>query len=45
MHYEEIIGTIDYLLWFEWQHGGSPHIHGLAWLRKTPNLEEILGVH
>ncbi len=27
---------------FEWQHRGSPHVHGLAWLPNAPNVEHIL---
>ena len=27
---------------FEWQHRGSPHAHGLAWLPDTPDLEQLL---
>ena len=27
---------------FEWQHRGSPHVHGLAWLPDTPDVEEML---
>ena len=40
--YVDILGTTDYWLRYEWQHRGSPHIHGLAWLRNAPNAEEIL---
>ena len=31
--YMEILGVRDYWLRFEWQHRGSPHVYGLAWLR------------
>ena len=27
---------------FEWQHRGSPHAHGLAWLPDTPDVEQLL---
>lgn len=27
---------------FEWQHCGSPHVHGLAWLPDAPGVEELL---
>uniref|UniRef100_A0A1X7TZG1 Helitron helicase-like domain-containing protein n=1 Tax=Amphimedon queenslandica TaxID=400682 RepID=A0A1X7TZG1_AMPQE len=27
---------------FEWQHRGSPHVHGLAWLPNAPNVEDLL---
>ena len=40
--YVDILGTTDYWLRYEWQHRGSPHIHGLAWLRNAPNAEETL---
>ena len=26
---------------FEWQHRGSPHVHGLAWLLNAPDVEMI----
>ena len=29
----------DYWMRFEWQHHGSPHVHGLAWLEDAPNVE------
>ena len=31
----------DYWLRFEWQHRGSPHIHGLAWPSNAPDVENI----
>ena len=27
---------------FEWQHRGSPHVHGLAWLPNAPDMEQLL---
>ena len=27
---------------FEWQHHGSPHVHGLAWLSGAPDVEQIV---
>ena len=27
---------------FEWQHHGSTHVHGLAWLSGVPNVEQIV---
>ena len=27
---------------FEWQHRGSPHVHGLAWFPNAPDVEQIL---
>ena len=42
LFYADILGSRDYWLQFEWQHWGSPYIHGLAWLHNAPNVEEIL---
>ena len=28
--YIDVFGATDYWLWFEWQHRGSTHVHGLA---------------
>ena len=39
--YLDILNASDYWLRFEWQHRGSPHVHGLAWLPDAPNIEEI----
>ena len=39
--YKGILGVKDYWLHFEWQHRGSPHIHGLAWLSNAPDVENI----
>jgi len=38
--YTEILGATDYWFSFEWQHRGSPHIHGLAWLNNAPDVEQ-----
>ena len=27
---------------FEYQHRGSPHVHGVAWLRDAPDIEQVL---
>jgi len=32
----DILGASDFWLCFEWQHRGSPHVHGLAWLHNAP---------
>ena len=40
--YVGVLGVTDYWMRFEWQHRGSPHVHGLAWLPDTPDVEEIL---
>ena len=37
--YLDILGTKDYWLRFEWQHRGSPHVHGLAWLPGAPDVQ------
>jgi len=31
----------DYWYRFEWQHRGSPHIHGLLWLEDAPSCSDI----
>ena len=31
----------DYWLRFEYQHRGSPHVHGLAWLENSPDIEAL----
>ena len=40
--YIGVLGATDYWLRFEWQHRGSPHVHGLAWLPDTPDVEQLL---
>ena len=40
--YIGILGVTDYWMRFEWQHRGSPHVHGLAWLPNAPNVEQLL---
>ena len=40
--YVGVLGAIDYWMRFEWQHRGSPHVHGLAWLSGVPNMEQIV---
>ena len=40
--YLGVLGATDYWLRFEWQHRGSPHVHGLAWLPDTPAVEQLL---
>ena len=37
-----VLGATDYWLRFEWQHRGSPHVHGLAWLPNAPGVEQLL---
>ena len=40
--YVNVLGVIDYWFRFEWQHRGSPHIHGLAWLPDAPDVQRML---
>ena len=44
MLYVDILGAFDYWFRFEWQHQGSPHIHGMAWLSGAPNAESIIAL-
>ena len=37
-----ILKAKDYWVRFEYQHRGSPHIHGVAWLRDAPDVESVL---
>ena len=41
-YYIGVLGANDYWLRFEWQHRGSPHVHGLAWLPRTPDVEQLV---
>lgn len=40
--YVGVLGAVDYWMRFEWQHRGSPHVHGLAWLPNAPDVEQLL---
>ena len=40
--YKGVLGATDYWMRFEWQHRGSPHVHGVAWLESAPNVSTIL---
>ena len=40
--YVGVIGATDYWFRFEWQHRGSPHVHGLAWLPDAPDVQQVL---
>lgn len=42
MYYVGVLGATDYWLHFEWQHHGSLHVHGLAWLPHAPDVELLL---
>ena len=37
--YVGVLGVTDYWMRFEWQHRGSPHVHGLAWLPNAPDVQ------
>ena len=41
-YYVGVLGVTDYWMQFEWQHRGSPHVHGLAWLPNAPDVEQLL---
>ena len=40
--YTRVLGATNYWFRFEWQHRGSPHVHGLAWVPNAPDVEQIL---
>lgn len=40
--YMGIMGAKDYWPRFEYQHRGSPHVHGIVWLQDAPNVENIM---
>ena len=40
--YTGVLGTSDYWFRFEWQHRGSPHVHGLAWHPDAPDVKQAL---
>ncbi len=42
MYCVDLLGATHYWLRFEWQHRGSPHVHGLAWLPSAPDAEKLL---
>ena len=42
IYYKGILKAKDYWLRFEYQHRGSPHVHGVAWLEDAPNVEKVL---
>jgi len=41
-YFGKILKAEDYRLRFEYQHRGSPHVHGVAWLQDAPNVENVL---
>ena len=40
-YYVDLLGAVDYWIRVEYQHRGSPHVHGLVWLRDAPSLEHL----
>ena len=40
--YFGVLKATDYWMRFEWQHRGSPHVHGVAWLPNAPDVEQLL---
>ena len=40
--YLGVLKATDYWLRFKWQHRGSPHVHGVAWLPNAPDVEQLL---
>lgn len=41
-YYVGIMNVADYWFRFEWQHRGSPHVHGVAWIQGAPDAEQVL---
>ena len=45
MFQEEIFSKFhnatDYWCRYEWQHRGSPHVHGFLWLKDAPNMDTL----
>ena len=37
-----VLKATDYWMRFEWQHRGSPHVHGVAWLPNAPDVEQLV---
>ena len=44
-YYIGILGATDYWFRYEWQHRGSPHVHGIAWFPDAPDVEKLLSFH
>ena len=42
IYYKDIVGATDYWFRFEWQHRGSLHAHGLAWLPNALDTVKLL---
>jgi hypothetical protein len=41
-YYVNIMGAKDYWYRFEWQHRGSPHVHGIAWFEGAPDVQKLM---
>ena len=37
-HFKQFFGMKDYWFRVEFQHRGSPHIHGIVWLNGAPDI-------
>lgn len=40
--YVGVLGASDYWFRFEWQHRGSPHVHGIAWFPDAPDVQQAV---
>ena len=40
--YVDTLKASDHWLKFEYQHRGSPHVHGVAWLQNAPNIQNLI---
>ena len=40
--YLGVLKATDYWMRFEWQHRGSPHVHGVAWLPNALDVEQLV---
>ena len=42
--YVDVLGAVDYWFRFEWQHCGSPHVHGVAWFSDAPDVGKLSSI-
>ena len=40
--YVGVLHASDYWFRFEWQHRGSPHVHGIAWFPDAPDVQQLM---
>ena len=40
--YTDVMKAVDFWCKFEWQHRGSPHVHGIAWFADAPDVQHLL---